>query len=352
MAEVRTFTADERSPIRRIVDFPLIAMVIASALFIAASATATWLGTLLPPMTANASAAVKGAIAIALMLAVYKLVMVHLGERPRDDLPVAAAPRGLAVGLLTGFLLFCALVGIAALFDVYNIVGPGDTRELVKDLIGMTVLAAFMEELLFRGILFRWIEAFAGSWAALAGDVGAVRPCPYFQRQRDVDLVAGDHGRSRRAAWRSLYAGAQPVGADGAARCVEFHPGVPVRRTGVRQRHARAGAGQAVGAGAALRRAVRARGLDDRRRAVDPARRFPHPARRRGAAISSRRCGSGTGERRHSPSRASGLNASFPAWIRGSVRRARPWHCPRRWRRSCASRPRRSLRRAANKRRP
>ena len=167
MAEVRTFTADERSPIRRIVDFPLIAMVIASALFIAASATATWLGTLLPPMTANASAAVKGAIAIALMLAVYKLVMVHLGERPRDDLPIAAAPRGLAVGLLTGFLLFCALVGIAALFDVYNIVGPGDTRELVKDLIGMTVLAAFMEELLFRGILFRWIEAFAGSWAAL-----------------------------------------------------------------------------------------------------------------------------------------------------------------------------------------
>ena len=167
MAEVRTFTADERSPIRRIVDFPLVAMVIAIALFIAASATATWLGTLLPPMTANASAAVKGAIAIALMLAVYKLVMVHLGERPRDDLPVAAAPRGLAVGLLTGFLLFCALVGIAALFDVYNIVGPGDTRELVKDLIGMTVLAAFMEELLFRGILFRWIEAFAGSWAAL-----------------------------------------------------------------------------------------------------------------------------------------------------------------------------------------
>ena len=167
MAEVRTFTADERSPIRRIVDFPLVAMVIAIALFIAASATSTWLGTLLPPMTANASAAVKGAIAIALMLAVYKLVMVHLGERPRDDLPIAAAPRGLAVGLLTGFLLFCALVGIAALFDVYNIVGPGDTRELVKDLIGMTVLAAFMEELLFRGILFRWIEAFAGSWAAL-----------------------------------------------------------------------------------------------------------------------------------------------------------------------------------------
>ena len=167
MAEVRTFTTDERPLIRRVVDFPLVAMIIAIALFIAASAAATLLGKLLPTMAANAAAAVKGAIAIALMLAVYKLVIVRLGERPRDDLPIAAAPRGLALGVLTGFLLFCALVGIAALFDVYNIVGPGDTRELVKDLIGMTILAAFMEELLFRGILFRWIEAFAGSWAAL-----------------------------------------------------------------------------------------------------------------------------------------------------------------------------------------
>ena len=167
MAEVRPFTTDERPLIRRIVDFPLVAMIIAIALFIAASAAATLLGKLLPTMAANAAAAVKGAIAIALMLAVYKLVIVRLGERPRDDLPIAAAPRGLALGVLTGFLLFCALVGIAALFNVYNIVGPGDTRELVKDLIGMTILAAFMEELLFRGILFRWIEAFAGSWAAL-----------------------------------------------------------------------------------------------------------------------------------------------------------------------------------------
>jgi membrane protease YdiL (CAAX protease family) len=155
------------APWRRIVDFPLVAMVIAVALFILANAASILLGTLLPPMAPNATAAVKGAIDIALALVVYKLVIVRLGERPRDDLPVRAAPRGLAIGLLMGFAIFSALTGIAALFDVYNIVGPGDTRELVKDLIGMTVLAAFMEELLFRGILFRWIEEFAGSWAAL-----------------------------------------------------------------------------------------------------------------------------------------------------------------------------------------
>jgi membrane protease YdiL (CAAX protease family) len=152
---------------RQIADFPLVAMVIAVALFILATAGATLISKLLPPMAPNVARAVKGVVGIGLMLAFYKLVIVRLGERPRDDLPFAAAPRGLGIGIAIGFLLFCALVGIAALFDVYNIVGPGDARELVKDLIGMTIVAAFMEELLFRGILFRFVEEFAGSWAAL-----------------------------------------------------------------------------------------------------------------------------------------------------------------------------------------
>jgi len=159
--------ADSKPLWRQFVDFPLVAMAIAIGLFILAVAGASLIGKLLPPMPPIEKSAVNAAVSIGLALAVYKLVIVRLGEHPRDDLPAAGAVKGLAAGLLIGFLLFCALVGIAALFDVYNIVGPGDTRELVKDLIGMTILAGFMEELLFRGILFRWIEAFAGSWAAL-----------------------------------------------------------------------------------------------------------------------------------------------------------------------------------------
>jgi hypothetical protein len=158
---------DERPLWQQFVDFPLVAMLVAIALFILAVAGASLLGKLLPPMPAVGKSAITAAVSIGLALAAYKLVIVRLGERPRDDLPAAGAVTSLAAGLLTGSLLFCALVGIAALFDVYNIIGPGDTRELVKDLIGMTILAAFMEELLFRGILFRWLEAFAGSWAAL-----------------------------------------------------------------------------------------------------------------------------------------------------------------------------------------
>lgn len=168
MEETKTGVAEERPLWRRIVDFPLVAMLIAVALFILAMTIAILIGKILPPLPPLEKSAANALLTIALVFAAYKLVIVRLGERPRDDLPPTGALKGLAAGLLIGFLLFCALVGIAALSGVYTIVGPGDTHELVKDLIGMTVFAAFMEEMLFRGILFRWIEEFAGSWAALA----------------------------------------------------------------------------------------------------------------------------------------------------------------------------------------
>jgi hypothetical protein len=61
----------------------------------------------------------------------------------------------------------CAAVAVAAIAGVYRIVGPGDTSTLVLELVGTAIIPGFMEELFFRGILFRWIEEFAGSWAAL-----------------------------------------------------------------------------------------------------------------------------------------------------------------------------------------
>jgi membrane protease YdiL (CAAX protease family) len=152
---------------RRILDFPLVALVVAVALFILANAIAFQIGKMLPPMDANAGLALRGAIAIAVVWTVYKLAIRHLGERPRDDLRLADAPKGLGLGLLFGAVLFSAVVGVAALADVYNIVGEGGTSDLVRMAIAVAILPGFMEELLFRGIMFRWIEELAGSWVAL-----------------------------------------------------------------------------------------------------------------------------------------------------------------------------------------
>ena len=153
---------------RRIVNFPLVTMLAAVVLFVLANAAAILAIKLLPAMDQAASTLVRSAIAIGIVLLVYKLAIRHLGEQPRDDLRLSDAPKGLGLGLLLGFLIFSLIVGVAAIADVYNIIGSGGTGELLRVLVTIAILPGFMEELLFRGILFRWLEEFAGSWFALA----------------------------------------------------------------------------------------------------------------------------------------------------------------------------------------
>ena len=153
---------------RRIVEFPLVTMLAAVVLFVLANAAAILAIKLLPPMDQTASTLVRSAIAIGIVLLVYKLAIRHLGEQPRDDLRLSDAPKGLGLGLLLGFLIFSLIVGVAAIADVYNVIGAGGTGELLRVLVTIAILPGFMEELLFRGILFRWLEEFAGSWFALA----------------------------------------------------------------------------------------------------------------------------------------------------------------------------------------
>ena len=167
MQDAQSETGDEVPTWRRIVDYPLVAMLIAIALFVAAVAAGLLVARILPPMDAMWRLAVQAAINIAIVVGVYKLAIVKLGERPRDDLPAAGATRDLSAGAAIGLLLMTAVVGVAALFDVYNIVGEGGTGQLLRLLIATAIVPGILEEIFFRGILFRWIEEFAGSWAAL-----------------------------------------------------------------------------------------------------------------------------------------------------------------------------------------
>lgn len=157
----------DRPQLRRIVDFPLVSMLIAVLQLLLATAAGLWLGRQVPPIGQPGTAAAHSAITISLVLATYKLAITRLGERPRDDLSGHRALRKLGLGLLAGALLYSLVVCVAALIGVYRITGPGDASSLVLQLISAGIMPAFIEELLFRGILFRWLEEFAGSWAAL-----------------------------------------------------------------------------------------------------------------------------------------------------------------------------------------
>jgi len=159
---------DHRPLWRRIADFPFVAMLIALfalmvgitiAYIIASEAIARNRGVGIEVMF--------DLVAIPIVLLIYKLVIVRLGQHPRDDLRAAGALRPLAWGLLGGFLVFSLIVAAAAALGVYRITGPGDLTGMPKALVTAAIFPAISEEIVFRGVLFRWIEEVGGSWVAL-----------------------------------------------------------------------------------------------------------------------------------------------------------------------------------------
>lgn len=149
-------------------DFPLVTLVIATAVFALAAGASIVVGSALPPMNPLLSLFIRSVLAIVMAVLAYKLIIAHLGEVHRDELRLQGSVRETGIGAGIGAILFAIVVALAAILDVYNIIGGGSLDQLPNILLAAVIVPALLEEMLFRGILFRWIEEFAGSWAALA----------------------------------------------------------------------------------------------------------------------------------------------------------------------------------------
>ena len=159
--------ADVKPLWRRIVDFPLVAMLIALVVVIVGITVSTYVSADLPPIPGFSRNMMFAVICAPVLIILYKLVIRHLGEHRRDDLRIEGALRPLGIGLVAGVGVFTLIVIIAAALGIYHLTGEGDTKDLLPQLILSAIFPAISEEMIFRGILFRWIEEFGGSWAAL-----------------------------------------------------------------------------------------------------------------------------------------------------------------------------------------
>src|SRR5690242_15371791 len=136
MDQVET-AAREKSRWRRIVDYPLVTMVIAVALYIVTVIVAGALDKLLMPNIPGFSFEMKfDLLGIPLLLLLYVFVIAKLGERPHNDYRDPKALRHLLLGIAAGLGIFSVAVAIAAGLGVYHVTGLGDLSGLLAALVG------------------------------------------------------------------------------------------------------------------------------------------------------------------------------------------------------------------------
>jgi hypothetical protein len=98
--------------------------------------------------------------------------LVRLIERRRvTELSPDGAAAELALGVAVGGALFSTVVGALWLLGLYRVTGVGAWAVPGGALAG-SVASGAVEELLFRGVLFRNLEEQFGTWAALAASAG------------------------------------------------------------------------------------------------------------------------------------------------------------------------------------
>ena len=155
---------------RRVLAFPLVALVPALVAVVGPLAALAFSLDSLLLDTLPQDAAMSLVLLVATLVAVvmYKLVVTRLGEQPRDDLPFDPRAHDAWRGAIVAAVLMSAIVGVVAMFGGYRIIGWGGSTSWPMLLFGAGLQAAFVEEILIRGIVFRFLEEFGGSWFALA----------------------------------------------------------------------------------------------------------------------------------------------------------------------------------------
>ena len=167
---------------RRIIEFPLVAMLLGIVTFFAGFAVVGIVVVLIGLAAGLTTVAglqspdgipdwlgthVAGLLLALMSVIIAKVVLRRLGEDKRDELPFDARSFDFFRGIGLAFLLMSAIVAVAALLGGYSISGWGGSTSWPFLFLVTGFQAAFFEEILFRGVIFRFLEEFAGSIAAL-----------------------------------------------------------------------------------------------------------------------------------------------------------------------------------------
>ena len=152
------------SGLRVVLRFPLVRMPLLGGLMFLAMGLSNGFQAKYAGAPLTAFAFVVGMIVLA--LTVYAGFVRFVEGRPVSELALSGLGKDFGTGLLLGFGLYAACILVLVLLGAYRIEGLNPWHYLLP-VIPMAVSSAFLEELIHRGVLFRVIEEYLGSWVAL-----------------------------------------------------------------------------------------------------------------------------------------------------------------------------------------
>jgi membrane protease YdiL (CAAX protease family) len=97
----------------------------------------------------------------------YRAYVKVIERRPVTELSRPRFARELGVGVLLGALLFSLIIGIIAAWGAYQVSGSNGWYAALAA-VPVCIVAAVLEEITIRGVVFRILEQWLGSWIALA----------------------------------------------------------------------------------------------------------------------------------------------------------------------------------------
>ena len=106
------------------------------------------------------------AAVVAAAAAAYGLLVRVIERRRISELSMRGAGAELAAGVAVGGFLFSTVIATLWLLGFYRVTGVGAWSAAAGALAGSVVSGA-VEEILFRGVMFRNLEDLVGTWAAL-----------------------------------------------------------------------------------------------------------------------------------------------------------------------------------------
>lgn len=150
--------------LRRIALFPLIRIpLLGGVLFVGMGISNGFMETYADaPLMALALVGVM----VVLALAVYWAFVRYAEGRRVTELSLPGAAGEFGGGLLLGFGLYSLVILCLSLLGYYRIEGL-NPWVMMLPILPMAISSAFLEELIHRGVLFRVVEEYLGSWMAL-----------------------------------------------------------------------------------------------------------------------------------------------------------------------------------------